>query len=128
MLGGDLLRLPRPHHKQLKGTNMLERLNEEIKRRTRAGEDLHRRRVVPEPRARPVRRDAQGVTGNRIRRRQSVHCHDAVGVLALQEEIEFANDVIGSPSNRLFQWDVPCNLVKNNVGDELAVTGNTGGN
>ncbi len=28
-------RLPRPHHKHLKSTNMLERLNEEIKRRTR---------------------------------------------------------------------------------------------
>ena len=28
-------RLPRAHHKHLKSTNMLERLNEEIKRRTR---------------------------------------------------------------------------------------------
>ncbi len=28
-------RLPRPHHKHLKSTNMLERLNEEIRRRTR---------------------------------------------------------------------------------------------
>ena len=28
-------RLPRGHHKHLKSTNMLERLNEEIKRRTR---------------------------------------------------------------------------------------------
>jgi putative transposase len=28
-------RLPRQHHKHLKSTNMLERLNEEIKRRTR---------------------------------------------------------------------------------------------
>jgi putative transposase len=27
-------RLPHPHHKHLKSTNMLERLNEEIKRRT----------------------------------------------------------------------------------------------
>jgi len=27
-------RLPQPHHKHLKSTNMLERLNEEIKRRT----------------------------------------------------------------------------------------------
>ena len=27
-------RLPRPHHKHLKSTNMLERLNEEIRRRT----------------------------------------------------------------------------------------------
>ena len=27
--------LPRQHHKHLKSTNMLERLNEEIKRRTR---------------------------------------------------------------------------------------------
>src|SRR5436189_3740092 len=27
-------KLPRPHHKHLKSTNMLERLNEEIKRRT----------------------------------------------------------------------------------------------
>ena len=27
-------RLPRPHHKHMKTTNMLERLNEEIKRRT----------------------------------------------------------------------------------------------
>ena len=26
--------MPRPHHKHLKSTNMLERLNEEIKRRT----------------------------------------------------------------------------------------------
>jgi putative transposase len=29
-----LYRLPRQHHKHLKSTNMLERLNEEIKRRT----------------------------------------------------------------------------------------------
>ena len=28
-------RLPRQHHKHLKSTNMLERLNEEIRRRTR---------------------------------------------------------------------------------------------
>jgi transposase-like protein len=28
-------RLPRQHHKHMKGTNMLERLNEEIRRRTR---------------------------------------------------------------------------------------------
>ncbi|MFO1417427.1 MAG: transposase [Methylotetracoccus sp.] len=28
-------RLPRQHHKHMKSTNMLERLNEEIKRRTR---------------------------------------------------------------------------------------------
>ncbi|MDI6750838.1 MAG: transposase, partial [Rhodocyclaceae bacterium] len=28
-------RLPRAHHKHMKSTNMLERLNEEIKRRTR---------------------------------------------------------------------------------------------
>ncbi len=31
----DLLSPPRAHHKHLKSTNMLERLNEEIKRRTR---------------------------------------------------------------------------------------------
>jgi transposase-like protein len=30
----DFYRLPRQHHKHLKSTNMLERLNEEIKRRT----------------------------------------------------------------------------------------------
>jgi putative transposase len=30
-----LYRLPREHHKHLKSTNMLERLNEEIRRRTR---------------------------------------------------------------------------------------------
>ena len=30
----DLLPLPRQHHKHLKSTNMLERLNEEIRRRT----------------------------------------------------------------------------------------------
>ena len=37
-LSGETLtfyRLPRAHHKPLKSTNMLERLNEEIKRRTR---------------------------------------------------------------------------------------------
>ena len=33
-------RLPRAHHKHLKSTNMLERLNEEIKRRTRVGRIL----------------------------------------------------------------------------------------
>ena len=31
----NFYRLPRQHHKHLKSTNMLERLNEEIKRRTR---------------------------------------------------------------------------------------------
>ena len=33
--GESRYRLPRAHHKHLKSTNMLERLNEEIKRRTR---------------------------------------------------------------------------------------------
>ena len=37
-------RLPRQHHKHLKSTNMLERLNEEIKRRT------HVVRIFPERR------------------------------------------------------------------------------
>ena len=32
---GTVHRLPRQHHKHLKSTNLLERLNEEIKRRTR---------------------------------------------------------------------------------------------
>ena len=36
-------RLPRQHHKHLKSTNMLERLNEEIKRRTRVV------RIFPNP-------------------------------------------------------------------------------
>ena len=35
--------LPRQHHKHLKSTNMLERLNEEIKRRTRVV------RIFPNP-------------------------------------------------------------------------------
>jgi transposase-like protein len=38
-------RLPRQHHKHLKSTNMLERLNEEIKRRT------HVVRIFPNPEA-----------------------------------------------------------------------------
>ena len=33
-------RLPLGHHKHLKSTNMLERLNEEIKRRTRVVQDI----------------------------------------------------------------------------------------
>ena len=38
-------RLPLPHHKHMKSTNMLERLNQEIKRRT------HVVRIFPKPRA-----------------------------------------------------------------------------
>lgn len=34
-------RLPLPHHKHLKSTNMLERFNEEIKRRTRVVRNIH---------------------------------------------------------------------------------------
>ena len=36
----NFYRLPRQHHKHLKSTNLLERLNEEIKRRTRVGTHL----------------------------------------------------------------------------------------
>ena len=39
----DFYSLPRQHHKHLKSTNMLERLNEEIKRRTRVV------RIFPNP-------------------------------------------------------------------------------
>ena len=39
----DFYRLPRQHHKHLKSTNLLERLNEEIKRRTRVV------RIFPNP-------------------------------------------------------------------------------
>lgn len=35
-------RLPRQHHKHLKSTNMLERLNEELKRRTHVGNTPNR--------------------------------------------------------------------------------------
>ena len=38
--------LPRQHHKHLKSTNMLERLNEEIKRRTRWSGSFPTRRVA----------------------------------------------------------------------------------
>jgi putative transposase len=48
-------RLPRAHHKHLKSSNMLERLNEEIKRRLRLGcspaTSRASRRTVPEPAA-----------------------------------------------------------------------------
>ena len=40
-------RLPRQHHKHLKSTNMLERLNEEIKRRTHGRAYLPQRRELP---------------------------------------------------------------------------------
>ena len=34
-MAAQFYRLPRQHHKHLKSTNMLERLNEELRRRTR---------------------------------------------------------------------------------------------
>jgi transposase-like protein len=43
--------LPRQHHKQLKSTNMLERLNEEIRRRT------HVVRIFPNGESAPIRRE-----------------------------------------------------------------------
>ena len=57
-------RLPLPHHKHMKSTNMLERLNQEIKRRTHVvryphtGGDEHRlergaQHIPPQPPARP---------------------------------------------------------------------------
>jgi transposase-like protein len=41
-------RLPPPHHKHMKSTNMLERLNQELKRRTPRGADLPKRRELPQ--------------------------------------------------------------------------------
>ena len=49
-------RLPRRHHKHLKSTNLLERLNEEIKRRTR-GTHLPEGRELRASHPCPVRRD-----------------------------------------------------------------------
>jgi len=58
-------RLPRQHHKHLKSTNMLERLNEEIKRRTHVvrifpnGESCLR--LVRAPRSRPMRTGSNSI-------------------------------------------------------------------
>jgi putative transposase len=50
----SIYRLPRQHHKNLKSTNMLERLMEEFKRRTRGGPDPPEcgRVLAADPRAR----------------------------------------------------------------------------
>ena len=52
-------RLPRQHHKNLKSTNMLERLNEEIKRRTLGGADLPEYGRLPAAGASAGGRDAR---------------------------------------------------------------------
>ncbi len=63
-------RLPRQHHKHLKSTNMLERLNEEIKRRTYVVRNLSKYRELPAPRPRVRRRNAR-----KLDRGQSLHQH-----------------------------------------------------
>ena len=55
--------LPRQHHKHLKSTNMLERLNEEIKRRTRVVPHLSQSRELPPVGSRALRRDPRGLAG-----------------------------------------------------------------
>ena len=50
-------RLPLAHHKHLKSTNMLERLNQEIKRRYPCGAHLPQCGELPAPGARSVDRD-----------------------------------------------------------------------
>ena len=56
-------RLPRPHHKHLKSTNMLERLNEEIKRRTRVVRIFPNTAILPATGPSAVRRDPRDVAG-----------------------------------------------------------------
>jgi transposase-like protein len=57
-------RLPREHHKHLKSTNMLERLNQEIKRRT------HVIRIFPNEESAQLAQRRPGVTS-------SLPCHSA---------------------------------------------------
>lgn len=56
-------RLPRIHHKHMKSTNMLERLNEEIRRRTRVGADLPQHQQLSTPGASPGRGDPRRLAG-----------------------------------------------------------------
>ena len=53
--------LPRQHHKHLKSTNMLERLNEEIKRRTRVVRILSQRGELPTFGPSPLCRNPRGL-------------------------------------------------------------------
>lgn len=56
-------RLPRQHHKRLKSINILERLNQEIKRRTPCGAHLSQRRELPAARPRARRRNTRKLAG-----------------------------------------------------------------
>src|ERR1700739_2394129 len=71
-------RLPLPHHKHMKSTNMLERLNQEIKRRT------HVVRIFPQPRELPQARPGAGRRDPRgLARRHPLSQH---GTLARTQE------------------------------------------
>ena len=59
-----LYRLPRQHHKHLKSTNMLERLNEEIQQKTRVVRNLPQCRGLHETGASPSCRDPQKLAGS----------------------------------------------------------------
>ncbi len=63
-------RLPRQHHKHLKSTNMLERLNEEISRRTYVVRIFPKRRKLPAPGQGAGRRDQRKLDGG-----QPLHQH-----------------------------------------------------
>jgi hypothetical protein len=57
-------RLPRQHHKHLKSTNMLERLNEEIKTPDARRPHLPQCRELPAADPRAVRRNARELAGS----------------------------------------------------------------
>ena len=59
----NFYRLPRQHHKHLKSTNMLERLNEEIQAPHSGGADLSEPGQLPPAGTGPLRRDARGLAG-----------------------------------------------------------------